>query len=214
MNSAYPPTIADVPASAAKSGYMQRWAAQSSTVASFAVTAKGMGGRLYVPLATASLAGALSAADFTKLGTLIRPISRLNYGPAADHLNGAALTANTFADVFANQNFNVATANAYVLVTVRFSCNILSTTGTHSDGCRAVIDSAGTPINVPLSGDVALVNNYGNLTGGAFLLSTLTAATHTIKLQVICSQTATAFCRANSAPNFEFAYIDIVEISA
>jgi hypothetical protein len=88
-----------------------------------------------------------------------------------------------------------------------------STVAVLSLATRAVIDSAGTPVNVVLGGGISEINNFANAGGGSFILSGLAAGTHTIKTQVIAGQNATAYCRASSLPNFEFLAIHITEFN-
>lgn len=60
----------DTLASATSRGLMARWAARSATIASFARQVASGRQEIYVPLATAALAGALSAADKAKLDAI------------------------------------------------------------------------------------------------------------------------------------------------
>lgn len=214
VNSPFPPTIAQVPANAAHSGYMQRWHAGDATHGPFAVTATGMQGLLYVPLATSTLAGAFSAANFNALASLRVPGLRLNVAAGTDIASGLALTAGTYADIFPNQNFT-ATATGVYLVMIRFSCAIGAVAGAGGGGARAIINSAGTPINVKFGGASWPAAGQGVVgSGGTFSLGPgLPAGTNTIKLQAVSSVNAQAFCRASTVPNTEFAEIQILEMN-
>lgn len=58
------------PANANHRGVMPRWATRTSTVASFGTTAEAGTTRIYVPLATSALAGAVNSTDKTVLNYL------------------------------------------------------------------------------------------------------------------------------------------------
>jgi hypothetical protein len=166
--------------------------------------------------ATATADGLLSAADFSKLDALQVPVTRLSYAPGTDLLNAAALVAGTFADIHANQSFTVGSATAQSLLILRMGL-IATSAATNSLGLRLVFNSAGTPINVAMSGGiVAFANGYGVLTGGALWLPAafLPTGTNTVKAQVVCAGAATAYCRGSSTPATEPYNLQIVEVCA
>jgi hypothetical protein len=161
--------------------------------------------------ASAGRSGLMSAADKRKLDGW--PLVRLDHDSADDLLSGTALTGGAWTDVLGNLDFEVNSPTSLLLVTVRLSVAIISSVATHSCAARAMIDSAGAAPTFLLGGDLAVVNDYGNVACGSFAISGLDAGTHTIKLQVIDSQNATAYCRAASVSDYEFAKIDIVELT-
>jgi hypothetical protein len=141
--------------------------------------------------------------------------SRLAYVASSNLHNPLALSAGTWADVVSNQNFTVAGTSSLLLVTVRLACSLVNGNGSVTNvGCAAQIDSAGTPINAPLGGDVlAATSGAGMLNGGSFFLSGLSAGTHTIKIRAKSGGTASLYCRPSGAADYEFAEISIYEVS-
>lgn len=167
-------------------------------------------------LATATVDGLLSAADYAKLATLQVPVSRLVYAPATDHLSAAAISASTWTDIHANQNFTVVSTAAWFAVVIRLGMIGLAA-GAPELAARALFDSAGSALAVQFAGGmVGTAGGGGSLSGGTFYLGPGTfaaAGTHTVKLQVYGNAAWTAYCRASSQPNIEFLAIHIVELS-
>lgn len=192
---------------------MARWSEPSATVASFAFSGAGSRRRIYVPLADADSAGALSGADFATLATLQAPVNRLGYVAGTDVLNGAAIAATTWTDIHANQNFTVTGTGSWLVFQLRLGLHAQAA-GISSIAARAQIDSAGTPINVNFAaGIVAAAGQFATLSGGMFYTTNLAAGSHTIKMQVWGDLALTAYCRASSQPNIEWATILVLELS-
>jgi hypothetical protein len=152
-------------------------------------------------------AGALTASG----GGSVVPNLILDYTLAAD-INGVALTANTWIDILANQNFTVANASSLIEIAIRgYAFNNVAV---GQCGSRIVIDSAGTPINEQLHSTNFNANGVGNIfaTGPVFK-SGLSAAVHTIKLQAHTPNgtPGAIYCRASSNPPLEFLRIQIIE---
>jgi len=202
------------PASLARSGHMRRWAVPSATVGGFTTTGTGSQQRVGVAPATASVAGALTAADFAKLARLQVPVQRLVYVASTDLLSGAAMTANTWNDVDANHNFTVASTASVYLVAVNCQVKAISGATGAELASRAIIDAAGTPQTVQLGGAFCQNSGNGAIGGGAFYVTGLAAGTHTIKVQVYGNAAWTAYCRASAQANVEFLNIVIYELSA
>lgn len=149
-------------------------------------------------------------------GTNTRRVQKiqLDYVAATDLLSATAIAATTWTDILANQTFRVDSATSVIRINV-LGCMTIGNSGTANTNhaVRAVIDSAGTPINKPLGGAVqGATTGYCNpILGGPLELSGLTIGNHTIKLQVYSAVAATANLRASAAPNVEFLNIQVVE---
>lgn len=165
-------------------------------------------GRRYYP-ATATADGLLKAADFAKLATLQAPVLRLVYAASTNLLSGAALTAATWADLQANQNFTVSSTASVLLVHARVGM-LVTAAGAFNCALRALVD--GTQAE-KLTNEWGAASTFVGLGGGSFAMTGLAAGTHTIKLQVIADVTATAYCRASSVPTYEFCLLTIEEYS-
>jgi hypothetical protein len=152
----------------------------------------------------------LTAAERAKLAGLQVPVATLGYAAATDLLSGAALTGGVWADVVPNQSFTATTGTVYlilvrltVLVTAVASAGEMSTRALINGGAVAKLSGASYP-----AGGQAMAGT------GAFILAGLTPGASTIKLQVYSSANASAYCRASTQPNVEFAEITILRISA
>jgi hypothetical protein len=151
----------------------------------------------------------LTAAERAKLATLKAPVLRLSYDAASDLMNAAAIAATTWTDLVPAQAFTIGATTAYFLVEVRLSLNA-NAVGLTSVAARAQISGA---TNVPLRGDQVAAGGWGNV-GGATFVGTSFGGAQTIKIQVYGTAAFTAYCRASSQVNTEFAAIRILEISA
>lgn len=147
------------------------------------------------------------------------PVLLLDYALAADITN-QAITAATYFDMFANQNFTKAAAGSLIEVTVRGMC-FFNDNVANEYITRVNIDSGGTPVlkYIGAASDpyaTSPVNSRGNpLAGGSVYISGLSAATHTIKVQITCSSSNDhLYCRAstNGPPNNgEFLHVQVIE---
>lgn len=147
---------------------------------------------------------------WTSTNVAIAPVLRLSYAQTADVLNGAALTAHTFADVTTAQNFTVSSTATFLLFTVRLGTVATFAGSAFSYASRALLDGA---IAVPLSGGASAAAGYASAESSSFWYAGLAPGTHTIKIQVVASQNATAYLRAASAPNYEFCGVQVVELN-
>lgn len=144
----------------------------------------------------------------------------LTYDLAADITN-QAITAGTFFDLFANQNFSVAVATSIIQVSVRGYGFYNDNNTSHQYLTRVNIDSGGTPILRYLAGASdthATTNSRQNpLAGGTVFISGLTAGVHTIKVQTTCLPTGVNdhfYCRASTngpTTGGEFLTVQVIE---
>lgn len=144
------------------------------------------------------------------------PILRLDYNLTSDITN-QAITAGTFFDLFANQNFTVGSGSSLIEVVIRGFGFMIDAAGDEMM-LRINVDSAGTPVLKYFSCGMtynASTNTRANaLQGGVVYVSGLSAATHTIKAQVTTGGSANHFyCRAASAPptGQEFLNVQVIE---
>ena len=135
----------------------------------------------------------------------------LDYIAASDLANGLSLAATTWTDIGTNQSFTVDDASAEIAIQVD-RCILV---GNSNAGARIVIDSAGTPINIFLGGNAAASGVFANVLAGAGVVrlaaGTLSAATHTVKVQVYADRPTTCYCRASTAPSGEGLRIEVWE---
>lgn len=127
------------------------------------------------------------------------------------NLSVTGMSAATWTDVKANQNFTVASATSLIEIAIR-AFAIPNVAASNEIASRIVIDSAGTPINEPLGGFFYSTNVGNYFAGsGSIFLSGLTAAVHTIKLQAYSVTASNQFlCRTASTPP-EFLRMQIIE---
>ena len=146
-------------------------------------------------------------------GASVVPNLILDYTLGSD-ISALATTGGAWTDIIANQNFTVANASSLVEIAVRGLCFINGGTGQLVEAIRVVIDSAGTPIYEIVGGSTTeTAARRGNpLAGAPIFRSGLSAATHTIKLQVFQNgdNTPTFYCRPSGSPP-ESIRIQIVE---
>jgi len=160
-------------------------------------------------LATTTTPGQVSAADFNKLHNW--PVIRLAYSAAADLANatnmGVAGTANV---LVAAQNFTVNSATAILDVFVNTGILINAPAALTQATLRVLLDGATL---YKLGPGIALANGWMSFSGGAFPIGPgLAAGVHTIALTLVASQAnALLYCRAATAPLYEWATITIVE---
>lgn len=122
----------------------------------------------------------------------------LDYTNNSVGINGTAVTATNTLDIFANQSFTVASSGSGI---VEFSMRgvVLANSSGSQVGTRLVIDSAGTPLNVPLGGGTPTSNFPNVLAGSAPVkVSGLSVGSHTVKLQVLNAAGASiaVYCRS------------------
>lgn len=139
---------------------------------------------------------------------------QLNYVAATDIANGVSIaTGGSFTDIGTNQSFTVDDANSTVLIDVRGYIQVLGGSGVNI-GARIVIDSAGTPQNILIGGAYQATSQSVNALGGVGMVAItgLSAASHTVKVQLTSSgASASAYCRASSTA-YEFLAITVLEL--
>lgn len=164
------------------------------------------------PEATLGTRGMMSATHYDK--TANWPKVRLAYVETADLAAPTALAANTWTDIVATQSFTVNSTAAVLHVQCIFGGLLLIAGGVQTSGAvRLVFDSAGTPINVPLSACWGPVGGRIGYSGGATWMTALAAGTHTVKVQVIATQAENFYCRPSTVPATEFARVTVIETS-
>jgi hypothetical protein len=177
--------------------------------------------RLYIDSTTHKLKRTdSSGVDVTIEASATGPFTAilLDYALAADH-SAQAITAGTYFDVFANQNFAVTSATSIIQVTVRGFGFFNDNAESNQYVTRINVDSGGTPILKYLSGasgTSGTPNERGNvLAGGVVFLSGLSVATHTIKVQVTSyGNNDSFFCRASTngpTTGGEFLHVQVIE---
>lgn len=122
------------------------------------------------------------------LGGGAAPSLILNFEPSADQIALTTMTSGTWYDVCSNQSFTVTNAAAQIMIAVAGLA--------YSDGAsgnnflRINVDSAGTPITKLLSGAPVPAVAVNPFAGGAPIgIGTLSAAAHTVKVQVSSNTT-------------------------
>ena len=140
----------------------------------------------------------------------VRTTTRLNAIESTDFANPVALTANTWADIKANQNFTVGNANSTILISVCGQAIVGNASAVTA--VRVVIDSAGTPINRNIAGNQVPSGQYVNILAGTSTISItgLSAGVHTIKTQAMSNVGNNVYCRTLSS-TFEFFTTTVVE---
>ena len=139
----------------------------------------------------------------------------LNYAASTDLFNATSISNGSWVNVIANQNFTVTDATKLVMVTVAGSIRIGNSTTDALGSVRIVIDSDGTPIYKNLGFSQSKPSTYSNILSGNNLIffSGVSAATHTIKLQMYSSGGTNniIYCRCSTVPEQEFLYIQIAQ---
>jgi len=138
-------------------------------------------------------------------------VSLLNYAAASDIVSALSIGSSSWTDFVPNQSFTVTDATALITILWQVGMEMVMA-GPGEAATRFVIDSAGTPIYVKAGAAVLETgSDYINPAhAGAVQISPLTAAAHTIKVQVyVDGQSGTAYLRASTKPNTEFAQIQI-----
>lgn len=109
--------------------------------------------------------------------------------------------ATTWTDFIANQSFTVTNAVALIDVIAR---GLAFFNSGAEVGVRIVIDSAGTPIIKTLGGAYGTLQNIF-AGAGAVNVGALSAAAHTVKVQMTATTTAAVYCRPVTAAPESFA---------
>lgn len=138
----------------------------------------------------------------------------LNYVESTDVASSTAISATTWTAINSNQTFTVANANSTVGISVRGVINMACATGACSYGSRIMVDSAGSATTYPIGGGRGAVANevVNALEGsGTVWITGLSAASHTVRVEVYSTAASTAFCRCSTQPNTEHLQIQVVE---
>lgn len=147
--------------------------------------------------------------------SLAAPAVLLDYVANTDLANPINTAASTWTDVLANQNFTKVKAGTIIRVAVRGAALAANNGASSSWGVRFIIDSAGAPVTRILGGENSGGSfDYINPFAGVNVVAVagLSAAVHTIKVQLICSAASGLFfLRASTIPNTESLGIQVVE---
>lgn len=139
---------------------------------------------------------------------------QLDYLPTIDFFN-ASLGTNTWTDIVSNQTFRVDSPRSLIVIYVRGVIRVGNAGVVFESAARLVIDSAGTPINKLLSGNICETGTqYQNVLAGAhpIRLKGLAAGNHTVKLQGFSWGTAgNARLWPSSFPTQEHFSLQVVE---
>ena len=148
-------------------------------------------------------------------GTLITSALLLNYTGSTDLWDGASLSAGSWQDLSANQNFVVANAAAVIAISVIGNALAGNNAASKTLAVRIIIDSGGTPITKTLGAGKSPANGYVNILGGnsVIYLTGLSAATHTVKVQINPTGAVTGYCRCQTLPDEEFLIVQVVQLT-
>lgn len=151
-----------------------------------------------------TLANLLALAKVTNL---------LDYRASTDLHSATAVSSTTWTDVGANQNFTVTDASAQIAASVSGGVTVGNNANQLSVGFRLVIDSAGTPIYRYLGGFLKPANAFANgvCSCPPLPIGTLSAAVHTIKLQIYLTTGDNMYLRASS-PTIEMLSLQVWQI--
>jgi len=142
------------------------------------------------------------------------PTLILDYVAATDIANSLAVPISTWTDIGTNQTFTHASASSLVEIIVTGFVYASSSGGGSRVRARVLVDSAGTPVSKPLGGGECSTTFLNNVlgSGGSVYLSGLSAAAHTVKVQVYTPDSAlTAYCRASTQGPVEGLNIQVIE---
>lgn len=155
--------------------------------------------------------------EITDAGTNTRRVSKIQLDQtfSSDLMNAAAVTAATQTDVCTNQTFRVDSATSVIGISVKGAMLLGNCAAVAEAGSRIVVDSAGTPINKKIGGShLPVAAQYCNPFaggGGTVWFTGLAIGNHTVKVQIIITQNATAYLRASSVPDEEHLNIQVLE---
>lgn len=136
----------------------------------------------------------------------------LNYAASTDLFDNTALTADTWTDIIANQNFTVSSVDDVIAISAFGSVR-----GGNASGfavVQIVVDSGGTPVTKQIGFTWINATTFENFMCGTsvFYLTGLSAGTHTVKLQMRSNQTAAIYLRASSVPLQEFLSVQVIKL--
>lgn len=138
----------------------------------------------------------------------------LDYTNNSVGINGTSVTVSSTLDIFANQNFTVASGGSGI---VEFSMRgvVLANSSGSQVGAQLVIDSGGTPSVVPIGGCTPNSSFPNALSGSAPVkISGLSVGSHTVKLQILNAAGATiaVYCRSLASQS-EFVGLQVTQFT-
>ena len=133
----------------------------------------------------------------------------LDYNPSTDIASAVTMGAAAWVDVCANQTFTVGAGTSGIEVAVSGNVRVIASSAGGGLMTRIVVDSAGTPINKLVG---AFTATDGNSLAGANMiwLGSLTAGSHTIKVQAQTTIGGFMYCRIATHPE-EFLSVRVFE---
>jgi hypothetical protein len=160
--------------------------------------------------ASSAAFGAVQTADIATGGVIGK--RQLNYVASTDLANATAVSATTWTTLLSAQNFSVDDANSIICIFVRGVIRFSAPASTAGCSSRLNIDAGAATYH--LGGETIGTAEFGNVLSGAgaTLITGLSAATHTVALQVWSSQSATVNCRASTQPDAESLAVTVLEI--
>ena len=145
----------------------------------------------------------------------------LDYAASTDIASGVSVSADTWTDLGTAQSFTVTSATSLILITARGGVFLRQATGGQfSVAARLNIDGSASKI-LGQWGDSYLYDTAGGQKWGAsplngaagVVIGTLSAASHTVKVQVYSRGfAATMYCRASSFPVTEGLGIQVLQL--
>lgn len=135
---------------------------------------------------------------------------QLNYTSVTDINNGTAMGAATWVDVGTAQNFTVDDTNSIVQINAGGFAMVIPTSADTNAAAQLLVD--GTSVGL-FGGEYVVATKGGNPFAGStpFLITGLTAGTHTAKVQARSSAVATLYCRSAATGGAEALVIRVLE---
>jgi hypothetical protein len=133
----------------------------------------------------------------------------MEYNASTDLMSATAIAASTWTDICANQSFTVDDALAPVEIILNLGLLYSSATAANEAACALLID--GTTRYQISANVVGAVGTFAGLAGGSVNIGTLTAAAHTVKVQINSISASTGYLRASSDPTWEFLRLQVFE---
>lgn len=142
---------------------------------------------------------------------------QLDYVASTDLANGTSLSSGfTWTDLSANQSFTVDLNTSTLWISVG-GCVLLAGSANDNIATRIVIDSAGTPQNVIIGRQQQLsASGWTNALAASqrVPITGLSAASHTVKVQVASRLGGSFYCLASSSPESYGLRIIVEEVKA
>lgn len=150
-------------------------------------------------------------------GTNTRRLKKLqlDYNPNSDLATAASLTANSWNNVGASNNFRVDSNTSLIEVSVMGHGLCFIPGGVTTEiGCSILIDGATRYVISGSSGNNSSPPFINPLNGGTITIAGLTVGTHTVQVQIMPDQTITTnwYLRPGTKPNQELLRVQVREV--